>query len=421
MKLKIFKSIPVTLTVVLITIVNCFAQADSAVVSPPVPPAPVNVVVVSPQPMISAKINTKALKVQLHQLTAQLKSLSVTANTQVMAAVNNLNVDINAVAPQIAMSFKESNDNSSSNIEQDQDQLVKNYSKTYPVDANDALAIDNRYGKVTVNTWSRNEIKVDVQIKVDGSDGQKTLDNVTISDDKSGSLISFKTNIGEVKSSWMSMLGGRHSGSSKMEINYTVYMPAKNDLTIDNRYGAVEIGNMEGRVTINCAYGSFSAKSMASESSVIVKYGNAEIGNLGSSALEVSYGSLTIGTADKVMANVSYSGINIDKIKTSGNINLRYGGGLKIGDVDKNMKSLSINSSYSNVDIGLSGDENTDFSVTVHYGDFNYGDHDVTVTDKTPDDDRKVHFTKNYKGHVGKGNSEKSIEVYSNYGNVKFD
>jgi len=85
------------------------------------------------------------------------------------------------------------------------------------------------------------------------------------------------------------------------------------------------------------------------------------------------------------------------------------------------MKSLSINSSYSNVDIGLSGDENTDFGVTVHYGDFNYGDHDVTVTDKTPDDDRKVHFTKNYKGHVGKGNSEKSIEVYSNYGNVKFD
>lgn len=418
MKLKIFRLIPVTLTVILITIVNCFAQADSVAVIPPVPPAPVSVIMVNPQPVVSAKINTKALKVQLHQLTTQLKSLSVTANTQVMAAVNNFNV--NAVTPQIATSFNESDDSSSSNVEQDQDQLVKNYTKTYTVDANDALAIDNRYGKVTVNTWSRNEIKVDVQIKVDGSDGQKTLDNVTISDDKSGSLISFKTNIGEVKSSWMSMLGGRHSGS-KMEINYTVYMPAKNELTIDNRYGAVEIGNMEGKVTINCAYGSFSAKSMTSESSVIVKYGNAEIGNLGSSALEVSYGSLTIGTADKVMANVSYSGISIDRIKTSGNINLRYGGGLKIGDVDKNMKSLSINSSYSNVDIGLSGDESTDFSVTVHYGDFNYGDHDVTVTDKTPDDDRKVHFTKNYKGHVGRGNSEKSIEVYSNYGNVRFD
>ena len=420
MKLKIFRSIPVALTVVLITMVNCFAQADSVAVSPPVPQASVSVIAVSPQPVISAKINTKALKVQLNQLKTQLKSISVTANTQVMAAVKNFNVDVNAITPQINMAIAEADDNSSSNTEQ-HDQLVKNYSKTYPADANDALAIDNRYGKVIVNTWGRNEIKVDVQIKVDGSDGQKTLDNVTISDEKNGSLISFKTNIGEVKSSWMSMLG-RHSSSSKMEINYIVYMPAKNELTIDNRYGSVEIGNMEGRVTINCAYGSFSAKSMTSESSVIVKYGSADIGNLGSSNVEVSYGSLTIGSADKLMANVSYSGINIDRIKTSGNINLRYGGGLKIGDVDRNMKSLSINSSYSNVDIGLSGDENTDFGVTVHYGDFNYGDHDVTVTSKTPDDnDRGVHFTKSYKGHVGKGNSEKSIEVYSNYGNVKFD
>ena len=45
--------------------------------------------------------------------------------------------------------------------------------------------------------------------------------------------------------------------------------------------------------------------------------------------------------------------------------------GLQIGDIDKNMKTLSINSSYAPVKLGsLNGYENADFDVTTHYGRF---------------------------------------------------
>lgn len=420
------------LAVVLLAAGTCFAQStisiqeDSAItIAPQVQavPAVSTVTTISAQPR---PVKTKTLTTTVSRITAQVKGLTAQVNTQTMVALNDLKVDIDGLTPAITTGFKAMSDGASYGNEasNDDNQLIKNYSKTYSVDANDGLSIDNRYGSVNVNTWAKNEIKVDVQIKVSSSsdnETQKILDNVTISDDKSGNTVSFKTNIGQPNNSWISWMSGGHSGR-RIEINYTVYMPAKNDLTIDNRYGSISLPDLQGKVTINCAYGSFSAKTLSNESTIRVKYGSASIEGLGSSTLEVGYGSLELGSADKLTADVSYSGANIGKLKTSGVINMRYGGGLKIADLEKTVKNLAVRCSYSNVEVGLSGDENADFDVTVHYGGFDYNDHNVTVTAKSPaDTDKGVHFTKNYKGNIGKGDPEKTIAISSSYGSVKFE
>jgi len=435
MKLRIFKSTMAALAVVLLAAGTCFAQStisiqeDSATTIIPqaqAVPAVSAVTTVSAQARPVTTVKTKSLTTTVSSVTAQVKALTAQINAQTMVAVNGLKVDLDGLTPAIATGFKARGDGASysNGVNSDDNQLIKNYSKTYSVDANDGLSIDNRYGSVVVNTWAKSEIKVDVQIKVSSSsdsETQKILDNVTISDDKTGNTVSFKTNIGQPNNSWISWMSGGHSGR-RIEINYTVYMPAKNDLTIDNRYGSISLPDLQGKVTINCAYGSFGAKTLSNESTIRVKYGSANIEGLGSSTLEVGYGSLDIGSVDKLTADVSYSGANIGKLKTSGAINMRYGGGLKITDLQKTVKNLAVRCSYSSVDVGLSGDENADFDVTVHYGGFDYNDHNVTVTAKSPaDTDKGVHFTKNYKGNIGKGDPEKTIAISSSYGSVKFE
>jgi len=434
MKPKIFNSaiiivaacFAISLTSLAQTPVKAIAPTDSVV--EPVAPADINVEPVIVSTNTSTTINTKIIKVKLHKLNAQLKKLSVQANAQVIAAVKNINVDVDAdiddIAPQVNVIVNNAGVNSiTTTTTVDDDDRVKNYSKTYPADANDILSIENKYGNVTVNTWNRNEVKVDVQIKVSaGSDDatQKLLDNVNISDAKNGSLISFRTIIGEVKSSWYSVFQG--GSSRKMEINYTVYMPAKNELVIDNRYGGVYLPELDGKVTINSSYGSLKARSLSNESTLRVKYGNANIDNLNNCTIQLSYGDLTVGSVNALTADVSYSPVKIGKLHTSATINLRYGGGLQIGDLDRTVKSLDISSSYSNIDIGLSGDENADFAIVTRYGDFNYGEHAFTVTAKTPDDGEKgFHSTKSYKGYIGRANSGKTIAINSSYGNVKFN
>jgi len=241
---------------------------------------------------------------------------------------------------------------------------------------------------------------------------------VTISDNKDGNNINFSTNIGEVKDSWFSIF---HSdGNHNMEINYTVYMPAKNDLSIDDRYGAIVIPNMDAKVTINSGYGSFKGGILSKESVIRVKYGNADIESVSNCAIEVGYGNLNLGSADKIAANISYSGIKIGRLHESGAINIKYGGGVDIDNVDKSVRTLAINASYTNVNLGLANDANSNFAVVTHYGEFNYDGHDVTITEKTPDDNGHPHFTKSYKGYLGKNGSDKNIVVNSSYGNVRF-
>lgn len=304
----------------------------------------------------------------------------------------------------------------------------KAYSKSYNVDANDKLQIENRYGKITVNTWAKNEVKVDVEIKTyanEDDDAQKLLDMVKINDSKDGNGVSFKTQIGDENTKntwWGTMTTNGKTTVRKTVVNYTVYMPAKSALTIANSYGGIILPELYGKLDIKNTYGSLSAKALTNPGNVInIRYGDANIESLTSGDLKLAYGSLNLESADKLNAEISYSPAKIGTISTSGNINVHYGDGVQIVNLGKNLKTLQVNAQYAPVKLSSLTNDNADFDVTVRYGGFTY-DNGINVTAKTPgDDDRRWSSTQTYKGHIGKGNSDKVITIKSNYSSVKFD
>ena len=89
---------------------------------------------------------------------------------------------------------------------------VKNYSKSYSVDCNDVLQINNKFGKITVNTWNKSEFKVDVQMKF-SSNNEETVNDLiegsSISDSKVGSVVSFKTNLAFFHQCFLGLIGGK--------------------------------------------------------------------------------------------------------------------------------------------------------------------------------------------------------------------
>jgi hypothetical protein len=320
------------------------------------------------------------------------------------------------------LSTSATNQNNSLQDDNDADKQVKTYSKSYTVDAGTRLDINNRYGKVTVNTWSKNEFKIDVQIQVTADkadDTRKFIDRISISDSKQGQMVSFKTNID--KESQPGLFGSKTS-SRKIEINYVIYMPAQNALNITNKYGNVELPDLDGKLVINCAYGDLLAKSLSNPGNQIkVSYGDARIASLKATDLDISYGSLVLGSVDKLNADVKYSSAKIGRISTSGILNVKYGTGVQISNLGENMKNLSVNSKYSNIKLGLDDDEDADFDVTVHYGSFNYGNHPVNISKVENAEDKHFSPTKTFKGRVGKGNIARVININSSYSSVKFE
>jgi len=354
----------------------------------------------------------KTLNKSLGKLNMDIHSLVATGIT---SAVSSINVDVNAAI--------DDGMDQSGNVSE----RVKNYTKTYSLDANDKLRIDNKFGKVVVNTWNRNEVKVDVEMRAyadNDNTAQKMIDAISISDDKSGDVVSFSTNYGNRSGGSIWDLFNNRNDHHKAEVNYTIYMPSKNALAINNRYGATELPDFDGRVEIDCAYGSFSAKSLPhADNQIKMRYGSAEIDGLSSADVSVGYGSLDIGSVDKLNCELRYTGdVRIGKLRNSGNINAHYAGKIYIDNLDKNFSSFSYSSSYSGLKIGIDNSTNANFDITVRYGDFNYGSAPVEITEKTPSDDSKGWKpTKNFKGHIGKGSSDKMINISSSYGGVKFD
>ncbi len=351
----------------------------------------------------SLKESLSGLNSNLHVWVPELKELSNTISVSVNDAVSDEMVQDGAIS-----------------------EKVKNYSKTYPMDANDKLSIDNRYGNVIVKTWNKSEAKVDVEIKSYASNdetAQKMIDAISISDSKNGDVISFHTNISSGSNGSVWDLFNNRNDNHKAEVNYTIYMPSKNALDIKNRYGSMELADLDGRVTIDCAYGNVEAKSlMNGDNQVNVRYGNANIDALGSGDVNVKYGNLDLGSVDRLNFSIGNGAAKIGRIKTSANINAHYAGGVQIDNLDKNFKSFSYSASYSNLKVGIDNSANTNFDVTVRYGSFDYGGLPVEITEKTPSDESKGWKpTKNFKGHIGKANADKMINISSSYGDVKFE
>ena len=301
---------------------------------------------------------------------------------------------------------------------------VKTYSKSYPLDANDKLRIDTKFGKVIVNTWNKPEVKVEVNIhSYANSDeiAQKMIDGISISDHKEGDVVSFNTSFGSSNSIWDGLFKNQND-HHKVEVDYTVYLPSKNALDINNSYGSTELPDFEGKLNIIMSYGSFTGKALSHpDNRIAVRYGSAAIGKLSSADLVVSYGSLMLDAADQLNGEFRYGSVKIGRISTKGNINAHYAGNVTIDDLDKNFSSFSYSGSYSNLKVGVNNATNADFDITVKYGEFKYGDAPVTITEKTPsDEDKGWKPTKNFRGHIGKGSSDRVINISSNYGGVSF-
>lgn len=301
----------------------------------------------------------------------------------------------------------------------------KTFSKSYPADKNNKLIITNQYGKITVNTWNKNEFKVDVEIKVgteDEAETQKLLDAVQVLSSQDQADVSFKTVISE-KTSNNGFLGlSRSNGKRKIMVNYTVFMPVKNALSIANNYGSVILPDLEGPVNISNNYGTFTAKELKNDANELhLNYTTANIETLQGGNLKFNYGNLKIGTAINLKAVMGYSPVTIDRLKSLGNIKIRYGSGLKINNLDKDLKNLSIDASFTSIYLELNGSENFIFDINAIYSRFKHDESIKVQNQPESDANHRYNHNKNYKGYTGKAGSENKVNIRTNYSSINFN
>jgi len=318
----------------------------------------------------------------------------------------------------------------------------KNIKKTFIVNSNAGIDIENKYGNITVSTWDENKIDLDITIKVSGGNENwvnERLSSIDVDINALKSMVTAITNIGN------SSLKSRGSSNS-FEINYVIKIPKNGTVKLNNKYGNITTLNLESTTDIACKYGKIILGKLNGDSNRIeigysqnssidyIKNGNIEArysgikinesGNLNVDAnyTDVSllegqnikckgnYGSFKFQKINSLVGSSNYVTISIAEVLNNLNIDATYSK-INVESMSEKSKNVNINTGYTNIALGYDANYSFDFDINTRYGSIkNDSSLEVLVSEIKTN-------TKRISGYNKKKGQNKVI-INSSYGNI---
>ena len=318
----------------------------------------------------------------------------------------------------------------------------KSIKKTYIVNSNAGIDIDNKYGSVSVSTWDEDKIDLDITIKVTGGNEtwvNEKLNSIDVDITALKSLVTAVTKIGS--SSLMSK-----GSSNSFEINYIIKIPKNGSVKINNKYGNITTLNLESTTDITCKYGKVTLGKLNGPSNKLhieysqnstadyiknalieARYSGLKINDAGNITLDASYSDLSVGDSQNIKYDCNYGTLKFQKVNSfsgsgnyltiviaeisnSLNVDATYSK-LNVGIITEKASNVNVKTGYSDVSLGYSPNYSFDFDIATKYGSIKSGDDlEINVSETK-------NSSKNISGyHKKKGQNR--VMINSNYGNV---
>lgn len=284
------------------------------------------------------------------------------------------------------------------------DELTKEVHESFNVSPGAKLGIQNKYGNITITTWNKNQIQVDVLIKVKSSNSKKAedfLNSITIDFDSSSSYVKAKTIYPEQENnSWWSGWFGS-SKNIDYEVHYTISAPEQISTTLINKYGNISQTSIDGDSDVTNKYGDIYIENITGNLSLDLGYGKASVGEVGDSKIQVKYSSIKmlstkdiditskysdvkIRISNNMVSHTKYDEYSIESIRSIKNDG-KYDE-FKIGDIDvfeietkytdvkiKNLNhKAGFETRYGSVDINSTGSMLEKINIQSKYTDYNF-------------------------------------------------
>ena len=325
----------------------------------------------------------------------------------------------------------------------------KKIKKEFKVNSDALLEVDNSYGNLNITSWDQDRILIEVHIKTSGNNEdrvQEKLDNINVDFENSSSRVSARTDF-EKGDSWGWSWG--RNNNVDMQVNYTIKMPVKGRVDLDNDYGSIILDRIDGHAKISCDYGrldigelngrenqlnfdytskstigymksgkisaDYSGFNIGKAGNLVISadYTNSEVGEMENLQYSCDYGKIEISEAANVQGNGDYINVQLGTIHGNVDISSDYGS-LRIDNMSSDAGNLSVTTDYTGVKIGYAPDYHFDFEFRTSYaGVSGKDDFEINISEEK-------NTSKYYKGYHGSPNSGKKVSISSDYGGISF-
>ncbi len=324
----------------------------------------------------------------------------------------------------------------------------KTIRKEFRVNPDALLKVRNRYGNLNLTSWNENRVVIEVHIKTNGDNEEKVrekLDEIEVKFNASPSEVNAETVFGEEKGGWNWSWGRKDKVN--MQVHYTIKLPVKNSVHLNNDYGSIILDRIDGHARISCDYGSLEIGELRGRNNQLMfdYTKNSRIEYLNSGTINADYSSYTIQKAGSLelradythstieeMENLVYSSdyghldvksvhnvqgngdyINVYLGEVYGNVDIAADyGSLKISNLKAKAGNVSINTDYTSVKVGYDAGYSFNFDIQTDYADVNGLDAMELSTIE------KRSTSKKFRGYYGDANSPNRLVIRSDYGSV---
>ena len=331
--------------------------------------------------------------------------------------------------------------------------------QTFNVNSNTRINIDNKFGKVHINTWDQNRVQAKVEVEVEGNESaaRDMLSRINIDVSESANEIKLETEISE----------SRDHKNQRFQINYTLSMPKGNPLKIEHRHGDIYLDHHSGSLDLDLAHGQLVAEELTGQTRVSLQHGSGgriaalgsgtlaiqhyqriRLGRLGDMRMEIAHSTAEVETAGDLDLEIRHSNMEFESIgvlqvdmqhsKMSAESAESIDSDMQHSDLDvesvsrsisadgnhsqvrvdrlsKNFTEVVFDGSHSYLGLGLERGANGTLDIELNHGKLDYPEASVNMSHVNIENN-----SRKYKGKLGNGTGGE-IRVDANFTDVDLD
>jgi hypothetical protein len=265
----------------------------------------------------------------------------------------------------------------------------RHLSRRFPVSkAGQSFMLDTRYGRVQINAWNKQEIKVETDLV---ARAETPVAATQILDALSVQYLAYDATTGgtSVSSQFGASLRDKCGGGRRYEVDYTIWLPRTLALRVTTSFADVAVtADWQGATQFTIDYGTLHTARLAGTRNVVhIANGDATIPYVKQASLEANYARLRLTEGERVelrtnyadvdMATVQdltvhskygdvalgkvrnlrgssgYSRFSVDKLSEGLDMSVRYCPDFEVRDMGANFRQINLDGGYSTIRLGF--------------------------------------------------------------------
>lgn len=194
-----------------------------------------------------------------------------------------------------------------------------NTKRTFAINTNSTVEINNKYGNIHISTWDKDSVEFNVNFFISEKSEtkfNKAKDNVDFKFLGNSHYISAETVFGSKYGTLFKDLQeatNLSTGATGSQINFYVTLPKHINLKIKNRYGNLFISDYNGSLDIFLSNGDFQGRNLKGNTNLSFAFGDVNINEVKQGTLKLNFSDVNIQSLDNVNLESKSSKINIKK------------------------------------------------------------------------------------------------------------